>query len=54
MKLRYLATAVLLLSLAQLARASEAVPFVNDDYTKALALAKTKNLPVFVEAWAPW
>ena len=54
MKLRFLAAAALLLSLAQVVRASEAVPFVNDDYTKALAQAKTKNLPIFVEAWAPW
>ncbi len=31
-----------------------AVPFINDDYGKALALARTKKLPLFVEAWAPW
>jgi hypothetical protein len=33
---------------------ARAVPFIEDNYTKALAQAKTKNVPVFVEAWAPW
>jgi len=33
---------------------ARAVPFIEDNYTKALALAKTKKVPVFVEAWAPW
>lgn len=54
MKLRLLMTVALLLSLAPFAGASEAVPFVNDDYVKAFAQAKAKNLPIFVEAWAPW
>jgi len=31
-----------------------AVPFIEDDYPKAQALAKSKKLPIFVEAWAPW
>jgi hypothetical protein len=31
-----------------------AVPFIDDDITKAMALAKQSKLPVFVEAWAPW
>jgi len=31
-----------------------ALPFVEDDYTKALAEAKSKAVPLFVEAWAPW
>lgn len=30
------------------------LPFIDDDYTKAIARAKEKNVPVFVEAWAPW
>jgi hypothetical protein len=28
--------------------------FINDDYPKALRAAKAKNVPLFVEAWAPW
>jgi len=42
------------LTLAPLARASEVLPFVEDDYTKAVARAKTAHVPLFVEAWAPW
>ena len=28
--------------------------FVHDDYQAALKQAKTKKVPLFVEAWAPW
>jgi hypothetical protein len=31
-----------------------AVPFIADDYPGALAEARAKRLPIFVEAWAPW
>jgi hypothetical protein len=31
-----------------------ALPFIEDDYQKAVARAKAKNVPIFVEAWAPW
>jgi hypothetical protein len=34
--------------------APPAVPFLEDDYDKALAQARERNLPIFVEAWAPW
>ena len=34
--------------------AAETLPFIEDDYTKAVARAKAKNVPIFVEAWAPW
>ena len=46
----------LLLGLALLA----AIPlqakldFIENDYAAAMARAKAKNVPVFVEAWAPW
>ena len=30
------------------------LPFIADDYAGALARARAKNLPIFVEAWAPW
>lgn len=36
------------------AGAAHAVPFIEDDYAKAIARARTKHLPVFVETWAPW
>ena len=31
----------------------EVLPWV-EDYSQALAQARAKNLPIFVEAWAPW
>ena len=31
-----------------------ALPFIADDYPSALAQARAKKLPIFVEAWAPW
>jgi hypothetical protein len=31
-----------------------ALPWVEDDYSRALAQARAKNVPIFVEAWAPW
>jgi hypothetical protein len=34
--------------------AAEVVPFIADDYAKARELAKKRNVPIFVEAWAPW
>jgi hypothetical protein len=30
------------------------LPWVEDDYPKALAQARAKKIPIFVEAWAPW
>jgi hypothetical protein len=42
------------LTLAPVARAAEVLPFIQNDYQTALARAKTKHLPIFVEAWAPW
>lgn len=31
-----------------------ALPFVEDDYAGAVADAKTRGVPLFVEVWAPW
>jgi len=42
------------LTLAPLARAKEVLPFIENDYSKAVARAKAKNIPLFVDAWAPW
>lgn len=30
------------------------LPFMHDNYGVALAQAKQRNLPIFVEVWAPW
>jgi hypothetical protein len=42
------------LALAPLAQAKEVLPFIDNDYAKAVSQAKTKHVPIFVEAWAPW
>lgn len=34
--------------------AKAALPFVEDDYARALADAKSRKVPLFVEVWAPW
>jgi hypothetical protein len=44
----------LLLIAAPIARAREVLPFIDNDYAKAVAQAKAKNVPIFVEVWAPW
>jgi hypothetical protein len=43
---------LLLFSVASEARAS--LPFVEDDYPRALEQARARNVPIFLEAWAPW
>jgi hypothetical protein len=45
---------LVLLLLATPAFAKEVLPFIDNDYPKALARAKAKNVPIFVEAWANW
>jgi hypothetical protein len=30
------------------------LPFIHDDYGKALTEARQQKLPIFVECWAPW
>ena len=36
------------------AKRAEVLPFVEDDYARALTDARAKKLPIFVESWAPW
>jgi hypothetical protein len=31
-----------------------ALPFVENDYAGAVAQAKARGVPVFVDVWAPW
>ena len=33
---------------------SESLPFIADDYETALAQARARKVPLFVESWAPW
>ena len=37
-----------------LAGSAHAITFIENDYATAIARAKAKDVPVFVEAWAPW
>src|SRR5688572_19757937 len=30
------------------------LPFIEDDYATALAMAKKGKVPLFIDAWAPW
>lgn len=39
---------------ARTTSAQEVLPFLHDDYPRALAEAKKANKPLFVDAWAPW
>jgi len=50
---KLLATWACWLGLAALAAASP-LPWVTDHFPQALALARQRKLPVFVEVWAPW
>ena len=45
---------LLALALAVAGTASAKIEFVENDYAAAMARAKANNVPVFVEAWAPW
>ncbi len=41
-------------SAAGAAPPKEVLPFIADDYPKALAQARAEKKPIFLEAWAPW
>ena len=45
---------LLITLLALTALPSMALPFIEDDYAKAVARARAKNIPIFADAWAPW
>ena len=36
------------------AAAKHVLPFIEDDFSKAVAEAKAAKKPVFVDVWAPW
>jgi hypothetical protein len=31
-----------------------AVPFLQNDYPRALEEARARGVPIFIDAWAPW
>ena len=40
--------------LALLFAVASSLPWIEDNYSNAVALAKSRQVPVFVELWAPW
>jgi hypothetical protein len=30
------------------------LPFIADDYTRAVEEARARKVPLFIESWAPW
>jgi hypothetical protein len=46
--------AIAALSLALASPGKLALPFVHDDYPRALADARARAVPVVVDVWAPW
>jgi len=45
---------LVILLIAPIAKSKEVLPFIENDYAKAVAQAKAKNVPIFADAWAPW
>jgi hypothetical protein len=39
---------------AEKAGPREVLPFLENDYAGAIAQAKARGVPVFVDVWAPW
>jgi hypothetical protein len=44
----------LVLAAAAPAGAAGPLPFVSDDYGRALADARARHVPLVVDVWAPW
>ena len=36
------------------ASARRVMPFIADDYSRAVAEARARKVPLFIESWAPW
>ncbi len=53
MRIRLMLAAVAALALAAGASAAT-LPRVEDDYARALAEARRRDVPILVDAWAPW
>ncbi len=49
-----LGTLFLVLSTSARAATAPALPFIAGDYARAVAEAKERRLPIFVEVSAPW
>jgi hypothetical protein len=54
MKSRLLLGILLLTTAGAALSAAADLPWINNDYSKALTQAKQRKVPIFVEVWAPW
>jgi len=52
--MRTLLAAVLLAAAAPAGAAGTGLPWVRDDYSRALAEARTRKVPLVIDVWAPW
>ena len=52
--MKRLLAVVLLVASAAPVFAKEVLPFIEDDFARAVARGKMKKQPIFVDAWAPW
>jgi hypothetical protein len=50
----WLGVAALSLASAAPAKHTSVLPFIHDDYSKALSEARARKLPIFIETSAPW
>jgi len=55
MKIKVVITILLLMySGATFGKTSRGLPFINNNFDKALLEAKQRNVPLFIDVWAPW
>ena len=47
-------SALLLILLASATTARPRLPMINDNYDRAVAEAKQRHVPLFIDVWAPW
>jgi endonuclease YncB( thermonuclease family) len=50
----FLALALGTLAAAPAPKKKSVLPFIADDYARALQEARARKVPIFIEAWAPW
>ena len=51
---RWIAILFLMVAATTFGKTKTGLPFIQDDYSKALTKARQNQLPIFVECWAPW
>ena len=49
-----IASLLFMASTATFGEPSKGLPFINDNFDNALVEAKRRNVPLFVDVWAPW